>query len=134
MPSLTNTLEDAIHRAIGFANARRHELATLDALAEQVMAAIQDVPGITDVRPSREGGVPQELVRIDGSDDRRIEHVEDTPVLRLRDMQILYALTERKPSLLRTLAAVLDCTFDREAGAPGMKAALRRIGGQKVVQ
>ena len=29
MPSLTSTIEDAIHRAIGFANARRHELATL---------------------------------------------------------------------------------------------------------
>jgi ATP-dependent Clp protease ATP-binding subunit ClpA len=32
MPSLTATLEDAIHRAIGFANARRHELATLEHL------------------------------------------------------------------------------------------------------
>jgi len=32
MPSLTATLEDAIHRAIGHANARRHELATLEHL------------------------------------------------------------------------------------------------------
>ncbi|MGF1446469.1 MAG: ATP-dependent Clp protease ATP-binding subunit ClpA [Pikeienuella sp.] len=32
MPSLTASLEDAIHRAIGFANARRHELATLEHL------------------------------------------------------------------------------------------------------
>jgi len=40
MPSLTNTLEDAIHRAIGFANARRHELATL----EHLLLALIDEP------------------------------------------------------------------------------------------
>ncbi len=40
MPSLTNTLEDAIHRAIGFANARRHELATL----EHLLLALVDEP------------------------------------------------------------------------------------------
>ncbi len=40
MPSLTNTLEDAIHRAIGFANTRRHELATL----EHLLLALIDEP------------------------------------------------------------------------------------------
>jgi ATP-dependent Clp protease ATP-binding subunit ClpA len=40
MPSLTATLEDAIHRAIGFANARRHELATL----EHLLLALVDEP------------------------------------------------------------------------------------------
>jgi ATP-dependent Clp protease ATP-binding subunit ClpA len=40
MPSLTATLEDAIHRAIGFANARRHELATL----EHLLLALIDEP------------------------------------------------------------------------------------------
>ena len=40
MPSLTSTLEDAIHRAIGFANARRHELATL----EHLLLALVDEP------------------------------------------------------------------------------------------
>ncbi|MEM1345638.1 MAG: Clp protease N-terminal domain-containing protein, partial [Pseudomonadota bacterium] len=40
MPSLTSTLEDAIHRAIGFANARRHELATL----EHLLLALIDEP------------------------------------------------------------------------------------------
>ncbi len=40
MPSLTTTLEDAIHRAIGFANARRHELATL----EHLLLALIDEP------------------------------------------------------------------------------------------
>ncbi|SDZ94057.1 ATP-dependent Clp protease ATP-binding subunit ClpA [Rubrimonas cliftonensis] len=32
MPSFSNTLEEAIHRALGLANARRHELATLEHL------------------------------------------------------------------------------------------------------
>ena len=40
MPSLTATLEDAIHRAIGLANARRHELATL----EHLLLALIDEP------------------------------------------------------------------------------------------
>ena len=40
MPSLTATLENAIHRAIGFANARRHELATL----EHLLLALVDEP------------------------------------------------------------------------------------------
>ncbi|HUF56069.1 MAG TPA: Clp protease N-terminal domain-containing protein, partial [Thermohalobaculum sp.] len=40
MPSLTATLEDAIHRAIGLANARRHELATL----EHLLLALVDEP------------------------------------------------------------------------------------------
>ncbi|GMG81083.1 ATP-dependent Clp protease ATP-binding subunit ClpA [Paralimibaculum aggregatum] len=40
MPSLTASLEDAIHRAIGFANARRHELATL----EHLLLALVDEP------------------------------------------------------------------------------------------
>ena len=40
MPSLTSTLEDAIHRAIGFANARKHELATL----EHLLLALVDEP------------------------------------------------------------------------------------------
>ncbi len=40
MPSLTPTLEEAIHRAIGFANARRHELATL----EHLLLALLDEP------------------------------------------------------------------------------------------
>ncbi len=40
MPSLTPTLEEAIHRAIGYANARRHELATL----EHLLLALIDEP------------------------------------------------------------------------------------------
>lgn len=44
---------------------RGFDLATLDLLAVRVAEAIADVPGITDVRTSREAGVPQQLLRID---------------------------------------------------------------------
>ncbi len=44
---------------------RGHDLAVLDALAAEAERAIADVEGITDLRVSREAGVPQELVRID---------------------------------------------------------------------
>ncbi|HDQ41676.1 MAG TPA: efflux RND transporter permease subunit [Desulfonatronum sp.] len=44
---------------------RGWELATLDALAAEVGRRMEDVPGITDVRLSREAGVRQELFRID---------------------------------------------------------------------
>jgi len=44
---------------------RGWELARLDALAAEVAQRIEDVPGITDVRLSREAGVRQELLRID---------------------------------------------------------------------
>ncbi|MEM0942777.1 MAG: Clp protease N-terminal domain-containing protein, partial [Pseudomonadota bacterium] len=40
MPSLTQSLEDAIHRAIALANARSHELATL----EHLLLALIDEP------------------------------------------------------------------------------------------
>ncbi|MFN3615646.1 MAG: Clp protease N-terminal domain-containing protein, partial [Rubrimonas sp.] len=43
MPSFSHTLEEAIHRALGLANARRHELATLEhlllALVDEAEAA-----------------------------------------------------------------------------------------------
>ncbi len=44
---------------------RGFDLDVLDGLAALVGEAIEDVPGITDVRLSREVGVPQELIRID---------------------------------------------------------------------
>lgn len=46
-------------------NVRGFDLATLDALAAQASDLIGAIPGITDVRLSREAGVPQELVEID---------------------------------------------------------------------
>ena len=44
---------------------RGYELATLDALANEVARRIADVPGVTDVDPGRRTGVPQERIRID---------------------------------------------------------------------
>ncbi|MEM0983282.1 MAG: efflux RND transporter permease subunit [Planctomycetota bacterium] len=44
---------------------RGFELSILDALAVQVEQAIKDVPGVENIRLSREAGVPQQLVRID---------------------------------------------------------------------
>ena len=43
---------------------RGHALATLDALAKSVAAAIADVPGITDMQSSLEAGIPQQEIRI----------------------------------------------------------------------
>ena len=40
MPSFSNTLEQAIHAALALANARRHELATL----EHLLLALIDEP------------------------------------------------------------------------------------------
>lgn len=49
------------------------------------------------------------------------------PLLSLRQMQIVRLLQHKRPSDLRTLAAVLDCTFDRAGGAQAFDAALRRL-------
>ncbi|MEM6741836.1 MAG: Clp protease N-terminal domain-containing protein, partial [Pseudomonadota bacterium] len=45
MPSFSNTLEQAIHAALGLANARRHELATL----EHLLLALIDEPDAAKV-------------------------------------------------------------------------------------
>jgi hydrophobic/amphiphilic exporter-1 (mainly G- bacteria), HAE1 family len=44
---------------------RGFDIPTLDALAASAREAMVDVPGITDVRVSREAGVPQQLIVID---------------------------------------------------------------------
>ncbi len=44
---------------------RGYDVPTLDALARQARLRLREIPGITDVRISREAGVPQQLVRID---------------------------------------------------------------------
>lgn len=44
---------------------RGFDFQTLDLLAQEVITAIEDVPGITDIRASREAGVPLRLLRID---------------------------------------------------------------------
>ncbi|MGB0505588.1 MAG: ATP-dependent Clp protease ATP-binding subunit ClpA [Pikeienuella sp.] len=57
MPSFTNTLEEAIHKAIAFANERRHELATL----EHLLLALVDEPEASAVMKAC--GVDLEVLR-----------------------------------------------------------------------
>lgn len=56
------------------------------------------------------------------------------PVLRLSEMAVLRALTSRRPSPLRTLAAVVDCTFAGERGADGLREALLRVADEVIAQ
>ncbi|MBZ5716076.1 glutamate synthase large subunit [Nannocystis pusilla] len=58
--------------------------------------------------------------------------VHDGPVLRLEEMAVLRALTSRRPSPLRTLAAVIDCTFVAARGPEGLGEALQRIAGEVI--
>ena len=44
---------------------RGYDLETLDLLAQRVAAALAEVPGVTDVRRSREAGIPQREIRVD---------------------------------------------------------------------
>lgn len=44
---------------------RGYELETADALAQQVMAVVERVDGVTDARVSRETGTPEEIIVID---------------------------------------------------------------------
>ena len=44
---------------------RGYDLNTLETLAARAAEAMRDVPGITDVRPSRTVGVPQHNIQID---------------------------------------------------------------------
>ncbi len=66
MPSFSNTLEQAIHAALGFANARRHELATL----EHLLLALIDEPDAAKVMQACEVDL-EELRR------RLLEFIED---------------------------------------------------------
>ena len=45
MPSFSRPLEETLHRAVGYANARRHEYATL----EHLLLALIDDPDATGV-------------------------------------------------------------------------------------
>lgn len=50
------------------------------------------------------------------------------PVLRLEHMELLRAMTLRKPSSLRTLATEIPITYTRERAGDGLQDALLRIG------
>lgn len=44
---------------------RGYDLNTLNRLATQAIAAIKDIPGITDIETTQDGGIPQQEIRID---------------------------------------------------------------------
>ena len=58
--------------------------------------------------------------------------VHDGPVLRLAELAALRALTARRPSALRNVAAVIDCTFARARGVGDLRAALQRIADEAI--
>ena len=52
MPSFSRPLEETLHRAVGYANARRHEYATL----EHLLLALIDDPDATVKAVEEQGG------------------------------------------------------------------------------
>lgn len=116
---------------------RGFDLATLDALAAQASEVVAAVPGITDVRVSREAGVPQELVQIDrtkaadlGVSVRRIAQTLETALGGTRageyreggnEYRILVRLRNAKQT---PLEEILDITV---RGDQGEDVALRNV-------
>ena len=65
--------------------------------------------------------VPKELIPV--APGIVLEH----PILTLRQMQVVSLLTLRRPTRLRTLARVLDCTYEARLGATGLSLALEAL-------
>jgi HAE1 family hydrophobic/amphiphilic exporter-1 len=108
---------------------RGFELAILDELAGAVAAKIGDVPGITDVKVSREAGVPQQELRIDrdkaadlGLSPRDVARAIETAVagsqageyrVRGNSYRILVQLADAENL---PLSQILDLTVSNSAG------------------
>src|SRR5690606_39482407 len=94
MPSFSSTLEAAIHNALGHANARKHELATL----EHLLLALLDEPDAA--RVMKACGVELEKLRrtivafLDEELDARSE--EHTSELQSRENLVCRLLLEKK--------------------------------------
>ena len=108
---------------------RGYDLATLDALAAEAARVLGDVPGLTDLRVSRQAGVPQELIRIDrakaadlGVSVRTIARTLETTLGGTRageyreegdEFRILVRLKDARAT---PLEEILDLTVRSEAG------------------
>lgn len=116
---------------------RGWELATLDALAAEVGRRMEEVPGITDVRLSREAGVRQELFRIDraraadmGLTVSRIARTLETAIAgsraaNYRDAGYEYGIQVKlADSELMSVEDILDLTV---ANAQGEQIMLRNV-------
>ena len=116
---------------------RGFELRTLDALAEQVREAIQDVPGITDLQISRKAGIPQQEIQVDrdkaadlGLSVRHVAEIIETAVAGSRAGEYRSSgnsyriLIQLKEAHKRSLDELLDMTLSTASGA---QVALRNI-------
>ncbi len=108
---------------------RGHDLETLDALSAEVAKSIEDIPGVTDVRLSRESGVPQELLRIDrnraadlGVSIAKVARMLETAIAGSqagtfrRDGDDVRILVQLKDAELLALDEVLDLTITNDYG------------------
>ncbi|MEQ8768490.1 MAG: efflux RND transporter permease subunit [Planctomycetota bacterium] len=108
---------------------RGHGLEALDALSASVAEALGEVPGITDVRLSRETGVPQELLRIDrrraadlGLSIAKVARMLETAIAGSqagtfrRDGDDVRILVQLKDAELLALDEVLDLTILNDFG------------------
>lgn len=108
---------------------RGFDLQTLDRLTVEVRDAVEDIPGVTDVRVSREAGVPQLLLRIDrdraadlGLNVQQIANTLETAIAGSRagdyrehgyEYRILVRLED---ALQQTLDDILDLTITNDRG------------------
>ena len=110
---------------------RGFDFAVLDALAANIAQSIRGLPGITDIRISREAGIPQQEIRVDrdkaadlGLSVRDVTEVLQTALAGSRAGEYRIGgtshriLVQLKNAEQRSLAEVLDLTVTGSAGRP----------------
>lgn len=108
---------------------RGFDLDTLDLLAKQVSASIQEVPGITDVELSRESGIPQQEIHVDrqkvsdlGLSVRDVTEVIETAVAGSKageyrvEGNAYRILVQLEAAEKRTIDEILDLTLRTPSG------------------
>ncbi|MGA0368591.1 MAG: efflux RND transporter permease subunit [Kiritimatiellia bacterium] len=114
-----------------------YDLGVLGALSDRVEKELLEIPGITDVNPSKEGGVPQEELRIDrakaasmGISVRDVSRFIETAVAgsragEFRRQGLSYPIrVQLRDAERRSLEEILDLTLPTASGEP---VALRNI-------
>ncbi|MFC1744971.1 efflux RND transporter permease subunit [Candidatus Riflebacteria bacterium] len=110
---------------------RGHDFETADPLGKQVQQIMEDVPGITDTRLSRDSGTPEELVMIDRSkaEAMKLSVVKIASMLQTvitgsragyfresgKEYDILVRVADAKKL---SLSNILDLTVTNSAGEP----------------
>jgi len=116
---------------------RGFDLHTLDALARQVSATVEEVDGVTDVDTSREAGSPQQEIRIDrekvadlGLSVRDVTRVLETAVAGSKAGEFRAAgesyriFVQLKDAEQRSIEEILDLTLATDSGE---RVALRNL-------